>query len=1694
MQYEILEVLGRGGMGVVYKAMDTRLHRTVAIKVFHENLVQQEVVIKRFIRESSISAQLDHPNIVKVYNFEKQAGQSYLVMEFIQGKPLLDYIQEYQPGLESKLEILAKVANALHYAHRKNIIHRDIKPANIMVKPNGEPVLMDFGIAKCIGLDELTRTGEFVGTIQYVSPEQAEGKRREIDHRTDIYSLGAVMYHLLVDRPPIDAETFNEMLYQLEYQKLIPPRELHPEISPGVEQICLKALAKDKKQRYASAQEFADDIKNSLSGKKTKAVAWSKQQFWRRWLLRTAFVLGILLVILAISLVSYSYSQQQKIATKQAEFIQKVQIIQAQIEKQETWRMDNPEAWQQAYQNGKEAYDIYQQHREWINDPTLETKLPNHLTECAYKTGIHEWAEDPLQSISSFSSVLSMSLPKEKQSVKTQLAILATDMHLKYLGHHYNEVCEIFLSFQALFKETRYVFLYYPEVAFLVAKSHYHCQKYEDAQKYLQNLMQYSNFMAHKKIKSEVFYYQGMCYYHNHQYKEALKNFEDAAQARNAYNKPVDFGISLLIRWGDCQSQLIPYSESLSDQQKSLFAQIIHKLENEISKLPQQSEELALYYELHARHLLLPVDGQSPSPEKIEKALELVSKSAHILPCRYTQHILRGIAFQYQGKTNFSQYHKAWQEFNDAAQLNPHQADSVAFIIAMNSEYLNFSRDQVSDLIMQLHRWNIRMDSVATDFYASRMQQLELQCQGQLQKFVGIPYQEQLVEKFYNDLQSSVPAIRSLAQSSLIDLVSYTDGIANHHFAHTYLSQKLKQLEEGHPLRPSILGILQEIDAQAWKESSWQHLYLLVRIPYRGHIPDLLLAECNTRPGMIPFLMKMLLDHRGEMMPELKSSWLWLQYLAARVLVQLPYPLTDETLTHLAGVANSQHKYARQILYDMITSPSQNQSLSPMFCLVVAKALKDARFLWWDRTLIYDWFSKTWPQLKDHDSPEDMWLQTNLASLLISATDAKARELLAIIYQQTKYKLVKAWIVHEMPQYENSFLPNQVVLDWYRWLSKKNKQQFTEPPEETQLRLINIMNTKTICPYIIQKYRAQSSKNQEQEKKKEYVQIVDILSCLLQDNTEDVNIHKAVMSTMLISWELTKIWNIVSNTNRAFVDKMKELLTSSDQETRLLAIAAVPLMGNAISWQELAQKAVEPQQLFVEKIALFYGLSNGVSKNRDVPGFQEDLKGVLNFLMQIKEPRTLGWIFSMLCYFRYYLEDNIDDSNARMILISQIPMKMVQYLDSPSHELLFWTLVSMTRINEFNAVVYNKVSKMVMEHKFPSPMLEILGLGVLINISIKQNLKDDYRKWTSLAYTTLQNPQFRPYLSILVWSYVQATKNNDINWQLHGEIIGREEPIAIQDIQWLRYQKSLLDPRVRHNAEAGLQGSLQVFAQFSDNLTMLEQEQLQQAELMLAELYYKHGNIAQGNQILEQNNKHLKQWPIAILWAENNPQRVHEICPNWNEKNQQNAKDHKSATMHDAAIFMRMTAIQHTQEKHNEMAIQALKEATLLEPGDPQSWILLFDAMLAANQADQAIKVVQEAHHSGFYQARTYWALARYYAQCSPSNEKEGKIRQMLENAGSPWEYPITLKMLGDLHCEGMPSAALSYHLAVNHANSHWHYEACFWLKEAAQRQHKLTDWQVNNDFKVFQKYKAKKYQAWNVQAAIKQLFESKQK
>ncbi len=274
--YRIEAQLGRGGMGVVYRAVHERLGRTAALKVLSPELAQDEEYRVRFVRESQLAASLEHPNVLPVYDAGETEDVLYLAMRYVDGSDLREVLrQEGSLTPERTLELIAQVASALDAAHEAGLVHRDVKPANILIDRTGRVFLSDFGVAKRTGGTQLTRTGSFLGSVDYCSPEQIEGK--SLDGRADVYALGCVLYQCLTGQPPYERETEVAVIHAHLSEPAPAVTTVRPDLPRSLDGVVVTAMAKHPEVRFQTAGAIAGALRAALD---TDTVAAGEPPSW----------------------------------------------------------------------------------------------------------------------------------------------------------------------------------------------------------------------------------------------------------------------------------------------------------------------------------------------------------------------------------------------------------------------------------------------------------------------------------------------------------------------------------------------------------------------------------------------------------------------------------------------------------------------------------------------------------------------------------------------------------------------------------------------------------------------------------------------------------------------------------------------------------------------------------------------------------------------------------------------------------------------------------------------------------------------------------------------------------------------------------------------------------------------------------------------------------------------------------------------------------------------------------------------------------------------------------------------------------------------------------------------------------------------------------------------------------------------
>jgi WD40 repeat protein/tRNA A-37 threonylcarbamoyl transferase component Bud32 len=311
--YEILQLIARGGMGVVYKARHKKLRRLVALKMILAGRLASTSDVQRFYTEAEAAAQLDHSGIVPIYDVGEQEGQHFYAMGYVEGGSLAARVREGPLPPHEAAELVRRIGEAVAYAHERGIIHRDLKPANVLLDSDGQPKVTDFGVAKNLhGDSHLTGTGQVLGTPSYMPPEQAQAMGQTVGPAADVYSLGAILYCLTTGRPPFQAASAMETLQQVLVQEPVSPRQLNAAVDRDLETICLKCLQKEPAKRYGSAAALAEDLRRFLAGEPIQARPVTRlERLWRRCRRNpvlaglTAAVLGLLLLIAIFAPLAY---------------------------------------------------------------------------------------------------------------------------------------------------------------------------------------------------------------------------------------------------------------------------------------------------------------------------------------------------------------------------------------------------------------------------------------------------------------------------------------------------------------------------------------------------------------------------------------------------------------------------------------------------------------------------------------------------------------------------------------------------------------------------------------------------------------------------------------------------------------------------------------------------------------------------------------------------------------------------------------------------------------------------------------------------------------------------------------------------------------------------------------------------------------------------------------------------------------------------------------------------------------------------------------------------------------------------------------------------------------------------------------------------------------------------------------------
>ena len=355
--YELLEEVAHGGMGVVFRARQVSLNRVVALKMILAGRLATEREVQRFHAEAAAVAKLRHPNIVAIHEVGIHEGQHYFSMDLVQGRNLASLVREHPLLPATAARYVQAIAEAIHHAHQHGVLHRDLKPSNVLIDETDQPRITDFGLAKVFNTgSDITLSGQVLGSPNFMPPEQAAGRNEDVGPQSDLYSLGAILYHLLTGRPPFAAQTVQATLAKVLQAEPLAPRTLNEAVPRDLETICLKCLEKDPRRRYATAQDLADELGRYLRGEPILARPVSPPEKLWRWCRRNralAASLGagvFLLVAIALGSVLAAWRIGQ---ARDAEITQRqLAVARAAESREQLARLKVAEGWRVVEQGG----------------------------------------------------------------------------------------------------------------------------------------------------------------------------------------------------------------------------------------------------------------------------------------------------------------------------------------------------------------------------------------------------------------------------------------------------------------------------------------------------------------------------------------------------------------------------------------------------------------------------------------------------------------------------------------------------------------------------------------------------------------------------------------------------------------------------------------------------------------------------------------------------------------------------------------------------------------------------------------------------------------------------------------------------------------------------------------------------------------------------------------------------------------------------------------------------------------------------------------------------------------------------------------------------------------------------------------------------------------------------------------------
>ncbi len=680
-KYKLLSKIAQGGMGIVYKAEKIDTQEIVALKVLLKENWSDSAEVKRFLREAQTASSINHPNIVRVQSVGKSQGYYYLEMPYIKGITFHDFLNENE-RLQPRLKIFVQVARALHAAHQENIVHRDIKPSNILLDQMYHPYLTDFGLAKSIvGENTLTQTGTVLGTPVYMSPEQADGSR-EIDHYSDIYSLGVLLYECLTNQLPFDEDNLSRLYHQIIFDNPTPPREINSRVSADLEKICLKAMAKNRKKRYASALVFARDVervmtRRSLLSYREESLAQNRNLFLV--FIVVCFVFLVLSFFPTLSTFSqtkeplaslekiHQLIEKKKYTAALAELKNRLeQVPSAEIFFLQSRVYQSLEKWSEAISAISQAIAL---------EPSFSYFLER--ARIAFQVGYHDEIRKDLKKAHFYLK----NIPQKARKKNLLSSLYQVEAQLAFVENDYTRAYEITQKVLERDSENSPALL-------LLGQSAYHLEKYSDALLYLNKTLQKKSLSSFDIDKAH--FYRGVTQYKLDQIPLALKEFELVLQKKNAFQ---DKALTYL-------GKIYLEKEEWEKAQKYLLESL------NISPSSQLTHECLADYYL--------------AKEKPEQALLEAKICLELVPWSAKYHKLMGHAFLQQEKWEEAGYY-----FQKALELQPMDISPLPYMLTSRLQQYQVDKIHETPLLYNVYLVRFFLESNRYDLFRDQYQTLQ---------------------------------------------------------------------------------------------------------------------------------------------------------------------------------------------------------------------------------------------------------------------------------------------------------------------------------------------------------------------------------------------------------------------------------------------------------------------------------------------------------------------------------------------------------------------------------------------------------------------------------------------------------------------------------------------------------------------------------------------------------------------------------------------------------------------------------------------------------------------------------------------------------------------------------------------------------------------------------------------------------